>query len=65
MRHEKYIFTFILAREGLSIDDTSGRVAKGTVFQEIRPWARFKTGDFVKEKLGGLPPPQNDAGSPG
>ena len=29
-------------------------VAKGTVFQEIRPWTGFKTGDFVKEKLGGL-----------
>ena len=24
-------------------------------FQEIRPGAGFKTGDFVKEKLGGLP----------
>ena len=24
-------------------------------FQEIRPWAGFKTDDFVKEKLGGLP----------
>ena len=25
----------------------------GTVFQEIRPDAGFKTGDFVEEKLGG------------
>ena len=32
---------------------TSGRVARGTAFQLIRPWAGFKTGDFVKENLGG------------
>ena len=32
-----------------------GCVAKGTVFQEIRAGVGFKTGDFVKEKLGGLP----------
>ena len=31
-------------------------VARGTVFQEIRPGAGFKTGDFVKEKLGGATP---------
>ena len=30
-------------------------MAKGTLFEEIRPWAGFKTGDFVEEKLGGLP----------
>ena len=29
-------------------------LARGTVFQEVRPGAGFKTGDFVKEKLGGL-----------
>ena len=29
--------------------------ARVTVFQEIRPRAGFQTGDFVKEKLGGLP----------
>ena len=34
---------------------TSGRVARDTVFQEIRPGVGFETGDFVKEKLGGLP----------
>ena len=28
-------------------------VARGTVFRKIRPGASFKTGDFVKEKLGG------------
>ena len=32
---------------------TSGWVARGTVFREVRPGAGFKTGDFVKEKLGG------------
>ena len=29
--------------------------ATGTVLQEIRLRAGFKTGDFVREKLGGLP----------
>ena len=38
---------------GLSNDDV--RVVRGAVFQEIRPGAGFQTGDFVKEKLGGLP----------
>ena len=28
-------------------------MARGTVFQELRPGAGFKTGDFVKEKLEG------------
>ena len=30
-------------------------VARGTVCQEIRMGAGFKTGDSVKEKFGGLP----------
>ena len=30
-------------------------VARDTVFQEVRPGAGFKTGDFVKKRLGGLP----------
>ena len=34
---------------------TSGRVSKDTVFQKIRPWAGFKTGDFIQENFGGLP----------
>ena len=33
----------------------TSRVARGNVIQEIRPGAVFKTGDFVKEKMGGLP----------
>ena len=37
---------------GLSIDDLG--MSRDTVFQEIRPGAGFETGDFVKEKLGGL-----------
>ena len=42
---------FFLACKGLSIDDVG--VAKGIVFQEIRPGAGFKAGDFVQEKLRG------------
>ena len=34
---------------------TSGRVANGAVIQEIRSGAGFKTGDVVKERLGGIP----------
>ena len=49
--YEKYVFTYSLFREGLSTDDVE--VAKGTAFQEIRPWAGFETGDFVREKLRG------------
>ena len=45
------MFTYFLVCEGLSTDDVG--VARGTVFREIRPWAGFKTDDFVKEKLGG------------
>ena len=37
----------------LSEDDVG--MARGTVSQEIRQGAGLKTGDFVKEKLGGLP----------
>ena len=42
-----------LSCKALSNDDVW--VARGTVFQEIRPGAGFKTADFVKESLGGLP----------
>ena len=38
---------------GVSIDDVW--VSRDTVFQEIRPGAGLETGDFVEEKLGGLP----------
>ena len=41
---------YFLVCGGLSNDDAG--VARGTVFKET---ADFKTGDFVKEKLGGLP----------
>ena len=44
------IFMFAWVYRAMS----SGRQG-GTVFQEIRPGAVFKTGDFVEEKLGGLP----------
>ena len=36
-----------LQRTIISNDDAS--VARGTVFQEVRPGAGLKTGDFVKE----------------
>ena len=43
---------FLFATE--SIERCVG-VAKGTVFQETRLGAGFKTSDFVEEKLGALP----------
>ena len=39
--------------KGLSIDDVG--VSRDTMFHEIPPGAGFETGDFVKDKLGGLP----------
>ena len=51
---------YFLGCKGLSYDDIE--VAGGTVFQEIRPGAGFKSGDFVKERLGGLP--KNDSQLP-
>ena len=47
------IFMYFLVCKGRSNDDVVG--ARGTVFQEIRPGAGLKTGDFVKEMLAGLP----------
>ena len=51
----KQIFqhVFLLAKDYRTM--RSGWVARGTVFQETRPRAGFKTSDFSKEKLGGLP----------
>ena len=50
--HEKPFLTHFHVCKGLSKDDVGA--ARGTVFQEIRPEAGFKTGDFVKQKLRGL-----------
>ena len=47
-------FTFLFYK-GLS-NDVVGVSRGTTVIQEIRPGAVFKTGGFVREKLGGLPP---------
>ena len=47
------------AKEGLSNGDVG--VARGTVPQGVWDGAGFKTSDFVKDKLAGLP--QNDLGS--
>ena len=49
---EKYPYIFACAK-GLTVDDVG--VSRDTVFQEIRPGAGFETGDFGKEKPGGLP----------
>ena len=53
-RHEedcnkKKYFLMFLACKGLSNDDVG--VARSIIFQEIRPGAGFKTGDFVEERL--------------
>ena len=45
----------LLVCNGVSNDDIE--VERGTVFQEIRPRAGFKTGDFIKKSWGGLPFP--------
>ena len=41
---------FLLCNGLLKLDVA---VARGTVFQEVRSGARFRTGDFVDKKLGG------------
>ena len=51
------IIIYFLVCKGRSNDDVGG--ASGTVFQDIRPGSGFKTGDFVREKVWGLP--QNDS----
>ena len=50
-RYDTQLFVYFLVCKGLSNDGVG--VARGTVFEEIRPGASFKTGDFVNEKLGG------------
>lgn len=50
-RYERSILTYVFVHEGLSTNDV--RMAKGTVFPKIGPWDGFKTGSWVKEKLGG------------
>ena len=46
------IFEYFLVCKGRSNDDVGG--ARDNVLQEIRPGVGF-TGDFVKEKVEGLP----------
>ena len=48
--YEENIFMHSLGCKGLSNDDIE--VERGTVKQEIRPGAGFKTGDSVEERLG-------------
>ena len=49
---ETHISMYFFVWEGLSNDSVG--VANGTVLQETRPEAGFKTDDFVEEKLRGL-----------
>ena len=51
--YAKNIFMYFLVDERVSNDDVG--VARAAIFQEIRPKAGFKTGDFVEKMLGGLP----------
>ena len=52
---KKYTYSlYVSVFKSLSIDDVG--MSRDTAFQEmIRPGAGFETGDFVKERLGGLP----------
>ena len=57
-RHEEGCFyqkvsAYFIVCKGLSSDDVG--IPRDTMFQEIRPGAGFKTGDFVQEALGGVP----------
>ena len=47
------LFDFFLLAKDYRMMSSGG--ARGTVFQEIQPRVGFETGDFVQEKLGGLP----------
>ena len=58
MLYEKNVFACFLVGKIRSNEDVGA--ARGSVFQELRPGAGFKTGDFIKERLGGLP--YNDSG---
>ena len=51
----KYFHVFPWLQRTICVSNDDIEVAGGTAFQQIRPGAGFKAGDFVKEKLGGLP----------
>ena len=48
---KKFPYIFLFAKKGLSTDDVG--VARGTVFQEVRPGAGFKNGVLLKKSWGG------------
>ena len=50
---ENKVSIYFLVCKGLSVDDVG--VSRDTTFLQIRSGAGYETGDFVKEKLGGLP----------
>ena len=45
------VFVYFLVCKGISNGDVG--VARGAIFQEIRPGAGFETGHLFEEKLGG------------
>ena len=46
-------YTYILVCKGVLVSSDDFGVARGTVKKDIQPGAEFKTGDFVRDKLGG------------
>ena len=52
MRGKHVLMYFLVCKGllGLLNDDVGG--ARGTAFQELRPGAGLKTGDFVEKKVG-------------
>ena len=50
--NEIKVSIYFLVCKGLSIDDVG--VSRDAIFQRIRLGAGFETGDFVKEKFGGI-----------
>ena len=51
-----HIFSCLLKTSCSRVSNDDVGVSRDTVFQEPRPGAGFKTGDLVKEKLGGITP---------
>ena len=49
---KNYLGTFSCVQRTTTLSNDDEWVARGTVLQEIRPGAGFKTGNLVKEKLG-------------
>ena len=50
-----YSLKIVVCKGLLLVSNSIIEVARGTVFQEIRPRSCFEANDFVKKALGGLP----------